>query len=153
MLGRMVWLRWLMSYAVQYQRCSVETTSILMGKFRLPAKWFPKCMYIYADKVHLSPNPPASMCLSYVWNRHCYDLKKQANEKSYSIYTRNSTGGTDSGSKTGRVEVFKGLRKGRTSVLPAKASKSNSAITPVHVQICDLPTDSLSLLNKFTEAS
>lgn len=119
MLGKMVWLRWLMSYAVQYQRCSVETTSILMGKFRLPAKWFPKCMYIYADKVHLSPNPPASMCLSYVWNRHCYDLKKQANEKSYSICTRNSTGGTDSGSKIGMVEVFRGYaRAGPVFSLP-----------------------------------
>lgn len=43
----------------------VEMTLILIDQFSLPAKLLPKWVLIYSDKVHLSPDPPASVSLSY----------------------------------------------------------------------------------------
>lgn len=42
----------------------VEMTRILIGQFSLSAKLFPKWVLIYSNKVHLSPHPPAFLCLS-----------------------------------------------------------------------------------------
>ena len=57
-------------------------------------------------------------------------------------------GGLTQGFKAWKSGSRQGLRKGRTCVLlPATSSKSNSAITPVYIQICDLPTDVLNFLN------